>query len=74
VKELEGQGLVVSATHLKGIVEMTEWKDSFGVATQAHVELKSRLETPAPLFVEFMKAAKDFRGKPSKSAGETHGE
>ncbi len=74
VKELEEHGLVVSATHQKGVVEMTEWKDSFGVATQAHIELKSRLETPAPLFVEFMKAAKDFRGKPSKSAGETHGE
>ncbi|MDD5339747.1 MAG: CTP synthase (glutamine hydrolyzing) [Candidatus ainarchaeum sp.] len=74
VKELEDHGLVVSATHPKGVVEMTEWKGSFGVATQAHIELKSRLETPGPLFVEFMKAAKDFRGKPSKSAGETHGE
>jgi len=36
-----------------------EWKDSFGVATQAHIELKSRLESPAPLFVEFMEAAKE---------------
>lgn len=75
VQRLQDKGLVVSATHPKaGVVEITEWKDSFGVATQAHIELKSRLETPAPLFVEFMKAAKDFRGKPSKSAGETHGE
>jgi CTP synthase len=74
VKRLEEGGLVISATHPKGVVEMTEWKGSFGVATQAHIELKSRLETPAPLFVEFMKAAKERREKPRKSAGETHGE
>ena len=75
VQQLKDKGLVVSATHPKaGVVEITEWKDSFGVATQAHIELKSRLEAPAPLFVEFMKAAKDFREKPRKSAGVTHGE
>jgi len=33
--------------------------EQFGVATQAHIELKSRLEAPAPLFVAFMKAAKE---------------
>ncbi|MDO8554477.1 MAG: CTP synthase [Candidatus Micrarchaeota archaeon] len=57
VEQLEKAGLVVSGTHDSGVVELVEWKDSFGVATQAHVELKSRLETPAPLFVEFIKAA-----------------
>ncbi len=59
VKELEDRGLVVSATYAKNnIVEMTEWKESFGVATQAHIELKSRLEEPSPIFVEFIKASK----------------
>lgn len=57
VEQLESAGLVVSGTHDSGVVELVEWKDSFGVATQAHVELKSRMEAPAPLFVEFVKAA-----------------
>ncbi|MFH1785428.1 MAG: CTP synthase (glutamine hydrolyzing) [Candidatus Micrarchaeota archaeon] len=59
VKQLTDRGLVVSAIHPKNnIVEMTEWKENFGIATQAHVELKSRLEEPAPIFLEFMKAVK----------------
>jgi CTP synthase len=63
VKELEEKGLVISATHEKGVVEIAEWKEGFGIATQAHIELKSRLETPAPIFIEFMKAAKEFESK-----------
>jgi CTP synthase len=60
VKKLEECGLVISGTHPKNnIVEIVEWKDSFGIATQAHIELKSRLEKPAPIFVEFMKACKN---------------
>jgi CTP synthase len=75
VQDLEDKGLVISGTHPKsGIVEIVEWKSSFGVATQAHIELKSRFEEPAPLFVEFMKAAKSYRENPGESAGETHGE
>ncbi|MBU0527600.1 CTP synthase (glutamine hydrolyzing) [Candidatus Micrarchaeota archaeon] len=59
VKTLEEKGLVISGTHPKNnIVEITEWSKGFGVASQAHVELKSRLESPAPLFVEFLKAAR----------------
>jgi len=59
VPELEKGGLVISGMHERGIVEICEWpeKYGFGVATQAHVELKSRLETPAPLFVAFLTAA-----------------
>lgn len=58
VKALKDSGLVISATHDKNeIVEMVEWKESFGIATQAHIELKSRLEAPSPIFVEFLKAA-----------------
>ncbi len=70
VAELESKGLVVSGRHESGVVEIAEWKGSFGVATQPHIELKSRLEEPAPIFVEFMKAVMEYREKPAKSAGE----
>jgi len=75
VKALEEKGLVISGAHPKNnIVEMVEWKGGFGIATQAHIELTSRLEAPAPIFIEFMKAAREFRDKPSKTAAEDHGE
>jgi CTP synthase len=75
VQELQDKGLIISGTHPKsGIVEIVEWKESFGVATQAHVELKSRFEEPAPLFVEFMKAAKNRRETPRDTALPSHGE
>jgi len=59
VSILEENGLVVSGTYPKNnIVEIVEWPDrfGFGVATQSHVELKSRLENPAPLFLAFIDA------------------
>lgn len=63
VQKLKESGLVFSGVHPKhDIVEISEWPDGFGVATQAHVELKSRVEEPAPLFVEFLKAAKSRKG------------
>jgi len=62
VAEFEKAGLIISGTHPgSGVVEICEWpeKFGFGVATQAHIELKSRLEAPAPLFVAFLKAASE---------------
>ncbi len=57
-KRLEEAGLVISATTPDGgIVEIVEWKDHFGVGTQAHPELKSRPEKPAPLFDAFIASA-----------------
>ncbi len=57
---LEKGGLVISGRHPKSnIVEIVEWPDSFGIGTQPHIELKSRLENPAPVFVSFMKAIKE---------------
>ncbi len=70
VETLEKGGLVISGRHHSNIVEIAEWKDSFGIATQPHIELRSRLEAPAPIFVEFMKAAREYREVPRKSAGE----
>lgn len=57
MKELEKTGLIVSGRFKDEIVEIIEWPDSFGVATQAHIELSSKLESPAPLFVKFVEAA-----------------
>jgi CTP synthase len=58
VGRLEEAGLFFSGRSPDGqIVEMCEWKEGWGVATQAHPELKSRLEAPAPLFLGFVKAA-----------------
>jgi CTP synthase len=60
VKTLEDNGLVLAGLHPKNsIVEVCEWNGYFGVASQAHLELKSRLENPAPLFVAFMRAVKE---------------
>ena len=57
---MEQKGLVISGTTTDNkLVEFIEWKDQFGIGTQAHPELRSRLETPAPLFVAFVKAALD---------------
>ncbi|MFA5049372.1 MAG: CTP synthase (glutamine hydrolyzing) [Candidatus Micrarchaeia archaeon] len=60
VSKLEENGLVISGLHSKNnIVEIVEWpeKFGFGIATQAHIELKSRLENPAPIFLSFIKEA-----------------
>lgn len=57
---MEQKGLIISGTTTDNkLVEFIEWKDQFGIGTQAHPELKSRLEMPAPLFIEFVKAALD---------------
>jgi len=66
VAKLEEGGLIISGVSPKNnIVEMCEWKDGFGVGTQAHPELKSRLEAPAPLFVGLLKAALKRKKKES---------
>ncbi len=57
VSKLEEGGLVFSGKSPAGdIVEIAEWKEGFGLGTQAHPELKSRLLAPAPLFVAFLEA------------------
>ncbi len=57
-KLLKENGLKISAlTPDKRLVEMVEWRSQFGIGTQAHPELKSKAEEPAPLFVSFLDAA-----------------
>lgn len=58
LKVLEKNGLVISGTTTDGkLVEIIEWKGGFGIGTQAHPELKSRLSRPAPLFSALIQAA-----------------
>jgi len=56
---LRKNGLVLSGTSENGkLVEFIELpKHKFFVATQAHPEFKSRLERPAPMFLEFLRAS-----------------
>ena len=57
----ENKGMVVSGTSPDGkLVEMLEWKGQFGIGTQAHPELKSRLVRPAPLFNRFIHESRSF--------------
>ncbi|MGC8547433.1 MAG: CTP synthase [Candidatus Micrarchaeia archaeon] len=39
------------------LVEIIEWPNGYGVGTQAHPELKSKLLNPAPLFDSFVRAS-----------------
>jgi CTP synthase len=58
---IEENGMVFSGTsHDRRLVEFIELPDlKFFVGTQAHPELKSRMEKPAPLFYGFVKACLD---------------
>jgi len=57
VKRLEEGGLGFCGKSPAGdIMEMMEWKEGFGIGTQAHPELKSRFLAPAPLFAAFLDA------------------
>ena len=47
----------------KELVEFIEWPHGFGIGTQAHPELKSRLENPAPLFLGLVNAAMEHHVK-----------
>ena len=57
-RSLTSKGLRIAAvTRDRKLVEFIEWPSGFGVGTQAHPELKSRLDDPAPLFVGLVNAA-----------------
>jgi CTP synthase len=71
-KRLEAAGLVVSGTSPdERLVEIIELQDHpFFVASQFHPEFKSRPEHPAPLFREFVAAAKEHAGDGEGAADE----
>ena len=69
-EDLKKNGLVISGTTPDDtLVEIIEWKDSFGIATQAHPELKTKMNAPAPLFLGFIKACAERQSSSPFSKG-----
>ncbi|HEX5151973.1 MAG TPA: CTP synthase [Parafilimonas sp.] len=62
LETFEANGMIASGINPdSGLVEILEAKDHpFFIGVQYHPELKSTVEKPAPLFVEFVAAAKNF--------------
>lgn len=68
--DFEKAGMVASGRNPEsGLVEMVELPDHpFFVGCQFHPELKSTVERPAPLFVHFIAAAKEYAEDKSNKA------
>lgn len=62
LERFEEAGMIASGINLQtGLVEIIELSNHpFFIGVQYHPELKSTVENPQPLFVNFIKAAKDF--------------
>ncbi len=62
LKQYEEAGMIASGINPEtGLVEIMELKNHpFFIGVQYHPELKSTVENPHPLFVHFIKAAKEF--------------
>lgn len=65
LKAFEDAGMIpVGKNPETGLVEIVELKDHpFYIGVQFHPEYKSTVENPHPLFVAFIKAAKEAQGK-----------
>ncbi len=63
--QFEDAGMLASGKNPEsGLVEIIELPDHpFFIGVQYHPELKSSVENPQPVFVHFIKAAKEFAGK-----------
>ena len=59
---MESAGLIASGKNPEtGLVEIVELPNHpFFIGVQYHPELKSTVESPAPLFVSFIAAAKEY--------------
>jgi CTP synthase len=62
LEQFETSGMIASGINPgTGLVEILEAKDHpFFIGVQYHPELKSTVENPAPLFVQFVAAAKNY--------------
>ena len=62
LERMESAGMIASGKNPEtGLVEIVELKDHpFFIGVQYHPELKSTVEAPAPLFVSFIAAAKEY--------------
>ncbi len=69
LEQYENNGMVASGTNPEtGLVEIMEIKDHpFFIGSQYHPELKSTVESPHPLFVHFVAAAKKFNEQRTSS-------
>jgi CTP synthase len=65
LQQFEDAGMIASGKNPEsGLVEIIELPDHpFFIGVQYHPELKSSVENPQPVFVSFIKAAKEFAGK-----------
>ncbi len=65
LEQFEKAGMIASGKNpATGLVEIIELVDHpFFVGVQYHPELKSTVENPQPIFVHFIKAAKEFANK-----------
>jgi CTP synthase len=65
LQQFEDAGMIASGKNPEsGLVEIIELPDHpFFIGVQYHPELKSSVENPQPIFVHFIKAAKEFASK-----------
>lgn len=65
IEQFESAGMIASGKNPgTGLVEILELRDHpFFFGVQYHPELKSTVENPQPIFVQFIKAAKEFSEK-----------
>ncbi|MBC7868446.1 MAG: CTP synthase [Gloeobacteraceae cyanobacterium ES-bin-316] len=65
IERFEEAGMIASGKNPgTGLVEIIELQDHpFFIGVQYHPELKSTVENPQPIFVHFIKAAKEFSDK-----------
>ncbi|MEO5893084.1 MAG: CTP synthase [Ferruginibacter sp.] len=65
MEQFEEAGMIASGKNPgTGLVEIMELQDHpFFIGVQYHPELKSTVENPQPIFVNFIKAAKEFSDK-----------
>ncbi len=71
LKDFEKNGMLASGKNPdSGLVEIVEYKNHpYFIGVQFHPELKSTVEHPAPLFVHFIKAARQHAEQKTKMAG-----
>jgi CTP synthase len=65
LEQFEQAGMIASGKNpATGLVEIIELQNHpFFIGVQYHPELKSTVENPQPIFVSFIKAAREFSEK-----------
>ena len=73
INDFQHAGMMTSGKNpANGLVEIIELKEHpFFIGVQYHPELKSTVENPHPIFVSFVKAAKEYAASHGKSVKQT---